>query len=217
MHESGKNVAGPKLGSYHILNTDPVFKSYGENAEFFGKPEKSASLLNDNEKDPFMRKLQGSNNIVSSGASLNLSPNMVLGYPNPQYGQSINSNSNNAIPNSNYNNNNIQTNSSNYLQSGFMNSLVLSGLNSGNENVISSPKLGGIFRNITNSNSQCTNCKRYEDNERLFLIMMNDMGNLLNDITDKEKLWRQGKINFEYDDIGPFSKIIFIIFLNRLG
>ena len=210
MHESGKNIAGATLGNYHILNTDPAFKSYGENAEFFGKPEKSTTLLTDNEKDPFMRKLQGTSNRVSSGATLNSNPTMVLGYP--QYGQSINSGSNNAIPNLNYNNNNIQTNSSNHLQSGFMNSLVLSGLNSGNENVISSPRLGGVFRNILNSNSQCKNCKRYEDNEKLFLIMMNDMGNLLNDITDKEKLWRQGKINFEYDDIGPFSKMIFTIF-----
>ena len=199
------------LGSYHVLNTDPAFKSYGEHAEFFGKSEKSARLLtNDNDKDPFMRKIQGNNNISGSGISSSSNINTILGYPNSQYIQSLSSSANNTTSNSINNNHN----NSNYLQSGFTNSVVSSGLNSANGNIISNSGPGiGIFGNTSNSNSYCKNCKKYEENEKFLLISMNEILNLFNDITDKEKLWRQGKINFEHENIGIVTSIKYDFFI----
>ena len=200
------------LGSYQVLNTDPSFKSYGDHVEFFGKPEKSARLLmTDNDKDPFMRKTQGNNNIIGSGVSSSSNINAVLGYSN-SHSQSLSSSATNTTSNSVNNNQNTP----NYLQNGFTNSVVSSGLNSANGNIPSNLGSGtGVFGTTSNSNSNsnsyCKNCKKYEENEKFLLISMNEMVNLLNDITDKEKLWRQGKLNFEYDNIGIITSNILLL------
>lgn len=41
-----------------------------------------------------------------------------------------------------------------------------------------------------------------EENERMLIHELNEMINSFSDILDKEKLWRQGKLNFGYENFG---------------
>jgi len=50
--------------------------------------------------------------------------------------------------------------------------------------------------------SYCKNCKRMEEQERILTYSLNQFLNQMNDVADKEKLWRQGAISCEVDNFG---------------
>ena len=64
-------------------------------------------------------------------------------------------------------------------------------------------------------NSYCKNCKRMEENERIMIFTLNEILNGMGDVLEKEKMWRQGKISFEYENPGNFA--ISDVMIIRLG
>ena len=71
-----------------------------------------------------------------------------------------------------------------------------------NANSNNTLSLSGLNSGTTNMHSYCKNCKRMEENERMLIHELNEMINSFSDILDKEKLWRQGKLNFGYENFG---------------
>jgi len=52
------------------------------------------------------------------------------------------------------------------------------------------------------THSSCKNCKKMEEQERIVTYTLNQLLNQISDVTDKERLWRQGNISFEIDNFG---------------
>ena len=56
----------------------------------------------------------------------------------------------------------------------------------------------------------CKNCKIYEENEKMLIHILTNITNLVTDILDKEKMWRQGLYSIEDFD-RPFKNFVNLI------
>lgn len=43
---------------------------------------------------------------------------------------------------------------------------------------------------------------RSDENEKVLVSALNELASQLSDVCEKEKLWRNGRLSFEYDNLG---------------